>query len=717
MKQNMGKKGFTTKDIIVIILCLIALVALVLIFKKSSDNKQEAQEQLSEISEQIQNEGLDKKDSIIKEGIVINEVNQEGWIEIYNNSSLEINLKGIVLYINGAIVNELDEDIKIGQGALYVLEAGITLNSNNHELIALSDEQGNIIESRLVPKLENGESYGCITDGAIEIGYITPSKGKTNIGEASIQKQEIHFSIPGGFYNNSIQVEIFAPDDCEIYYTLDGSNPTMDSEKYEKPIQIYNRSGSKYNYAAIGITGYEPQSIDMGTVVRAIAVDRDGITVMENTESYFIGLANNSDMVDIPVLSIVTDPDNLFDYFEGIYVLGRSYENMIAAGIENSMSANYLNMWKKSAHVEFFETNKDKTYESEVELSLLWDDNISKRQKGFKIAEIDTNINWSGSVISEYFSDVDKVLNIQTNRNDNTGKIREYLANQLLQETAVGTVELMPVNVFIDGEYWGLYMLRKPYNEKEIQERYNVQNENIIFVKSRKNENWKYQHLYDEFYQFIVNNDMSITANYDQVKNMMDVQSYLDYFCANMYLANANYGVEGSYMWRTITTDGTGYADGKWRWLIGQLDHTMGCNKLGDLSTSSIDTFLQKGVVDDYIFMSLRKNDEFRKQLKETMLKMQEDVFTSEIVEKEMNSITEKISKAAISSYARFSGLLDEKYYVEYKNDILSFFNERGIYMSVYVEEVCTLDGEWEQILESLNQQEEYDSSEEKVVE
>ena len=37
---------------------------------------------------------------------------------------------------------------------------------------------------------------------------------------------------------------------------------------------------------------------------------------------------------------------------------------------------------------------------------------------------------------------------------------------------------------------------------------------------------------------------MSLESNYEQLQLQMDVQSYLDYLCANMYIANIDYGIE-----------------------------------------------------------------------------------------------------------------------------------------------------------------------------
>lgn len=68
---------------------------------------------------------------------------------------------------------------------------------------------------------------------------------------------------------------------------------------------------------------------------------------------------------------------------------------------------------------------------------------------------------------------------------------------------------------------------------------------------------------------------MSDTSKYEIVKQEMDIRSYLDYFCANMYLANAQYGQEEACIWRTVSSENGGYADGRWRWVLGSMDMTM----------------------------------------------------------------------------------------------------------------------------------------------
>lgn len=694
------KNGFSTKDIFLVILCVAAIIVLGMILKKSKETEEQTQQELSNINQEIQsgNELQAATANTSNLNICINEVNQSGWIELYNSGETDFNLEGYQLYAGGELIKTFQAEDIIQPQQYAIVNVGHKLEFSSSMVVAIKDKNNDTIHAIPVPELDVNESYGSVGDANKQMEYQKASKESENLAENVTEKSGITFSLPSGFYTSDFNLELSAPDDAKIYYTLDGTDPTTESTLYESPIKIYNRSGTAYLYA--NQCGYKPGSIEMGTVVRAIAVDKLGNVIDEKTQSYYISIANNSNITKLPVISITTDPSNLFDYFEGIYVNGRSYEDMIARG-QNEGYANYLNGWTRTAHIEYFEGNKDKTYESEVTLSIYWDNSRFTTQKGFAVTEL-LNTAYEGTGLEAYINKNTQSFSLLTNLNDNFSKSRDIVANALLADTSVGTRDIEYCIVFIDGEYWGMYMLQKPYNDDYLAERYGLENEKTIFVKNGQQVNESYPASYQEFYNFVVSNDMSNPEIYEQVLDMMDMQSYLDYFCANMYLANPQYGYENGYIWRTEEKSEGSYTDGKWRWLLGNMDGCMGNTALGSASSKSIDTFLQKGVTGDKFFLSLRTNSEFRKQLEKTMKKMAEQIFTVDKVEHILSEISEELSKPAQSSYDRFFYNSSNLTYDDEMKKIMSFFEEREYYISVYTEEVVNLDGIWEQyIIES----------------
>ena len=95
---------------------------------------------------------------------------------------------------------------------------------------------------------------------------------------------------------------------------MDGKEPDNSSISYEEPIFISNNGNN-------------------ATVVRAIVSKKGYQESTIITQSYFVNEALY-DNKHIPIISIVTDPYNLFDYKKGIYVSGRIYDEWLEKNTE-----------------------------------------------------------------------------------------------------------------------------------------------------------------------------------------------------------------------------------------------------------------------------------------------------------------------------------------------------------------------------------------------
>lgn len=686
--NSVEKKKFSVVDFIVVLCSIAALVALVCILVYSRREDQRKQNLLNNISETETGVSSQTDSNGSFPGLVFNEINQEGWIEFYNTGDIALDIGDCIIYANDVNVKQITSHTIITAGERMVIKLDSTVGSQENSVINIKTEDGSISKSILVPKLSPGQSYGCVTDGSKEVSLIKASQNVENLKENIIPASGLDFSVPGGFYNSAFNLTLSAPEGYTIYYTTDGTTPTTNSAVYENEITIENRSGSNYVYAnsrGMGYnSAYRPESISMGTVVRAVAVNANGSKLAEKTQSYFVGINDKTDIVNMPVLSITTDPVNLFDYFEGMYITGRSYEDALAKGEDTTGKANFQNRWTKGAYIEYFESDKSKTYEGSVSLSMKVDYSISSAQKSFTAKG---SAAWSGSTLKQYFNSIDSTLQIETNKRDNQYKIREYLLNNLLTGSSVGTCNMSPCLVFIDGEYWGGYVLRADYDKEYIADHYGV-TDDVVFVTNGNASNWNYQSLYHDFYNFVISNDMSVDANYEQVKSQMDIQSYLDYFCANMLLANGDYGYEEAVLWRSIENNGGEYTDGKWRWLIGKMDNTMNNASTEGTTTASIDTMLQPGVTNDWILQALLANDEFKQQLLDTMTTMIDETFSEDRVAAELENITAGMEKMAAASYERFFEPAGTSFYASEIDTIKTFFIERESYILKYTNEL-----------------------------
>ena len=153
------------------------------------------------------------------------------------------------------------------------------------------------------------------------------------------------FSHESGFYEEDFLLEISAANAAKIYYTLDGSRPDETAPEYTGPLHITNATKNENTHSmrtdvSAGfytdlINQYKPDDgnpgyrvpdflLDKCTVLRAVAVSRDGTVSNEISATYFVGLSA-ADYDGCNIISVITDPDNLYDSQTGIYVTGNVF--------------------------------------------------------------------------------------------------------------------------------------------------------------------------------------------------------------------------------------------------------------------------------------------------------------------------------------------------------------------------------------------------------
>ena len=266
------------------------------------------------------------------------------WIELYNNGSQETNISGwglsdkedkpyLYTFPEGTA-------IKAGERLIVFCDSDAAANdskiapfglSTSGETLVLTDAQGNKTHTITFGSIAEDSSYGQYPDGSGEFYTLkcTPAQANT-APEGSNAVHQPAFSQESGFYDNSFSLTLTADDGCTIYYTTDGSDPTPESEKYSEPITVEDMSDTQNRLSARtdivpGKAEAPRNNVDKAAVIRAVSVDSEGRISDIVTKTYFIGKTNTGYYPNMKVVSLVTDPDNLFGYENGIYCLGQAY--------------------------------------------------------------------------------------------------------------------------------------------------------------------------------------------------------------------------------------------------------------------------------------------------------------------------------------------------------------------------------------------------------
>jgi hypothetical protein len=172
---------------------------------------------------------------------------------------------------------------------------------------------------------------------------------------------EPSFSHEAGFYESAFDLEIQTADDSAVVrYTRDGSEPGFDSPAIEAPLRIADRSAEANDLSMIRTSSnWQAPSVRVpkATVIRAATFAGDSLLGDVVTRTFFVG--DGQHRQNLPVISLVTDADNLFDYEEGIYVPGQIFDDEFDASREWWQHPGNYSMrgrkWERPVHLEVFE--------------------------------------------------------------------------------------------------------------------------------------------------------------------------------------------------------------------------------------------------------------------------------------------------------------------------------------------------------------------------
>lgn len=694
----MNKIKISKKDIAIIILGAISLVMMLAIIIMSKRRDRMISESLQNNSEISTDEVIANIDGDALDYLEITEVCSDKWIELHNKGTEPIDISNLKVKVADKLVATVEEKTIIAKDEYYVIEIEANPGTYDTNIISVLDIDNQVLRAFIAPKLNSNMSYGLCDPDKNIWGYMSPTKGTANAPKDMLYLESggIGISAPGGFYRNEFELELICKDNEKIYYTTDSTTPTIESTLYESPILIKNNSGSTNKYAQMAVynrlvSEYFPGTIDAGCVVKAIKVDSSGNITGSMSQAYFVGLANDSDYLNMPVISITTDPINLFDYEQGIYVAGKEREDAMIQGLRAEFYANYYNPWKKAATIEYYEPSKDKTFEIDAQINIVPNEYSPSRQKDFLITfEDNTYEKYNGSSILSFIS-TDGELQLTQNYQDNTLKIRTKFGEALTDDTDIGVETCQPCVLFLDGEYWGLYTIRQKFDQKYFERRYGVTQE----ITTHSSE--EYNEFFAGFIDFVLQNDLSVDANYEQVNEMMDVDNFIDFICFNVFIGNSEFYPSKMTAWRTISEDGQGMEDGRWRFLSEDLSNSM---YLTSMQTPTINTFLQVGIQSDGLVQSLLMNDEFCTKLESRMKQLASGPLSSENCDETIESIAQLLKKPAVASFRRYFGSYSERAYLNEIQKIKDYFSERKDYILKYTHDFVQTGGDLERAIQ-----------------
>lgn len=543
------------------------------------------------------------------------------------------------------------------------------------------------------------------------------SSDTNNIDEDNnsyISDNGLSFSKNSGIYDTEFSLEMAVNGDYDIYYTTDGSDPATSETaiKYETALQITDRSNDENVVSAVSTTLFSTnfckysssdglncyiespsnEVVDKCTVVRAVAKNSKGEVVDTAEATYFIGTAEEhvegikesceAAGMSLAVISISMDYDDLFNYETGIYVKGASFDESFeefkkttkrfSADDTRKLLANYSQRgreWEREAHIEIFEmsdTSCEAILSQDCGIRIQGNYSRSDVQKGFRLyARSDY-----GASKFEYALFGDGLVDIEGNVIDTfdtfvlraggncafTSKYNDTFWQDLAAELNVSTKKSRPCVVYLNGEYWGLYILEEDYSDDYFEDHYNVNKDDVVLYKGDAEtydigykldlgeipEGESVTYYFDELLNFFKTHDnLESDEDYEEFAKLVDVESAMDYFAVEVWINNKwDWPGKNWSMWKTTTVDSSNeYNDGKWRFCLYDVEFG-GVSGSSDASTNTIkeDNYKPQGLLDMdtdnpavLCFAYLMTNEGFRTEYCNKLLELSDTVFEKEL--------------------------------------------------------------------------------------
>lgn len=658
--------------------------------------------------------------------IVINEVCSDNfsviadgeacdYVELYNPSKVPVSLKGYSLsdledekkYILGDVVLEADSWLLIRMNGesrtedIGNLQAPFRISSGG-ETIFLYDASGELLDYVEVPGLDYDTAYARLEDGGAEWGRSFCTPGTSN------RKEEpdagILFSADSGFYEAPFYLELSHSQGQQIFYTLDGSRPDENAIPYTEPIYIEDISYKEDIYSDnpdmsdYFVSVFEEKS-DKAQVIRAVSMDPEGNISDAVDAVYFVGYQDKAGYQGMDVISLIADPEDLFGGERGIYVVGDAYK----AGEEDAV-LNYAQKgkaWEREVSFTYFDENHKKLFSQECGLRI---QGASKRGSSQKSLTIHARYRYGEPYLKEnIFGDSTRVSKI-TLKGTMRYIPRDALPYELVKERNIGVPAYRYSAVFINGEYWGLYVVKERFTAKYFEEHYGVDRDQVVLMKQGILEEGMDgdEELYQEMMRFVCEKNLADQEYYEEVCNLIDVQSFIDYFCTQVYICNMDFAEwHNCYTWRSREIGNGEYEDGKWRWLLYDIDYSAGTDSV---TSYEADTFRDSmpyspyTAEEDRLFQALMANEEFRKQFVISFMDLANTCFETQYVTELIDTyalLLEEPMKVSIERFGR-EGALEE---LENLDSMREFYANRFPYAVTDLAEVFGLTGQLAQVL------------------
>jgi hypothetical protein len=585
------------------------------------------------------------------------------WIELRNTTNSDINLFGYYLTDDKTNLQKFQfsnpSEIVGAQGYRIFWASGTPLLGSDHLNFKLSDNGESIylvgqdgltiIDSLIMPKLSHDISYGKEgTNPAVLRYYFPASPGIENKTENAFLGilEDPTFSHESGFYSNAFSLTFLdtTPGDS-IVYTLDSSDPEIgniipknwsyiSSYPYGSGVTSYTqntKTSQSYLYqSGISVSAASPslrysdiptdwsanpqylysgQYWDACKVVTAKRIKHGYISSKTVSKSYFNTL--NKVNPSFPIVSLRINPKDLFEKNGGIYIPGMV---PVSYKISNNQSEpiykkfNSFNFKDKNLYGTFtYIENGEHIIDNQVRVNIRGKYSSQFPLKGFNLKMRDSNeddfdlekFGWSGT-------DKSNKIMLRNGGNDYLAShFKDALTHEVSKNMNLELMRYRPANQFLNGEYWGVINIRDRIKSDYLANKYGIE-KNFIEINEFNVEGDDLSPDFESFLDFVKNNNMGVSSNFEYFKKKVNVNSLIDHSISYAFFGNWDAFFNNNIFWRSVDSTSTSIDSSylKYNYVLYDMDLSLDRTNTFDILNSTNNT--------DYFYGYLITNTAFK---------------------------------------------------------------------------------------------------------
>ena len=597
-----------------------------------------------------------KADSLPEPALVINEImpanidmfldpsmNYGSWIEIYNPTDEDIDIKGWYLSNDSTdrkqcplgnrsrvIKSKRFKTLWLGHLDDYCLDQIEFSMDYDGGIVILSDNGGNEVCRVQYKTVPARISYARTTDGGSTwgmTGYPTPDSTNATSKFASEQLPAPVVDIDSKLFTEQFYFNVTIPNGATLYYTKDGSTPTPDNPNVKTSSGSHTVSDTKVYRFRLYKEGMLPSPV--------------------TTRSYIC----TSNKYGVPVVSIVTANDNLYSTKYGLWAKGPYGKS----GSGQTDLCNWNRDWDRPVNIEVIDVDGKMVINQEAEITPSGRYSRAYDPRPFKV-KAKKKYGYDKYFAFTPFPDKPynkyKSIKLRGGGNNFKARLKDAALQQIMIRSGldIDCQSYQPVHHYINGVYKGVINFREPNNKDYAYSNYGFDEDEVDCFKLDHNNGGGGFTLtegsrdgWDEWIQ--LSKTASQDASYKRICEIVDINEFANYMAIEFYLANEDWPRNNIKAFRHNV-------DGRFRFVVLDLDHSFGSPDRAT-NINPFDSFDSQEYYDNggyksvmvTLFHNMLKNESFRKKFIDSFCIVAGSVFDPDRTKSIVNELAARATR------------------------------------------------------------------------